>query len=476
VPDYGHELVFGCFLPPVAAAAPEVLALALEADERGLDLVTVQDHPYQPAFLDAWTLLSVIAARTTRVSVMPNVVNLPLRPPAVLARSAASLDLLSGGRVELGLGAGAFWDAIEAMGGPRRTPGESIVALEEAVAIIRALWSPERTPRIEGQHYRLAGAKPGPVPAHPIGIWLGAYRPRMLALIGRVADGWLPTMSYAPPDRLAGMNAAIDESATAAGRSPHDVRRYYNIDASVEPTAVWAEQLAELALGEGVSGFIVTVELGGGAGLVRFAEEVAPAVRELVAAARGGGETAPSAPVIVDPEWDESTRPRVPDQEHPSYGDGTRLVEIHDHLRGELAQVRDLIRQVREGALDVGAARSAINQLTMRQNAWSVGAYCESYCRVVTIHHTLEDRRVFPELRAAEPVLGPVLDRLSSEHEVIHGLLEAVDAALVALVTDPAATGELTRAMDLLGERLTSHLTYEESQLVGPLNRNGMGA
>jgi hemerythrin-like domain-containing protein len=166
----------------------------------------------------------------------------------------------------------------------------------------------------------------------------------------------------------------------------------------------------------------------------------------------------------------------VPDLEHPSYGDGTRLVEIHDHLRGELAQVRDLIRQVREGALDVGAARSAINQLTMRQNAWSVGAYCESYCRVVTIHHTLEDRRVFPELRAAEPVLGPVLDRLSSEHEVIHGLLEAVDASLVALVTDPAATGELSRAVDRLAERLTSHLTYEESQLVGPLNRHGMGA
>src|SRR5664279_5417178 len=135
MPDYGHDLVFGCFLPPVAAAATEVLALAVEAEERGLDLVTVQDHPYQPAFLDAWTLLAVIAARTTRVSVMPNVANLPLRPPAVLARSAASLDLLSGGRVELGLGAGAFWDAIEAMGGPRRTPGESVVALEEAVTI-----------------------------------------------------------------------------------------------------------------------------------------------------------------------------------------------------------------------------------------------------------------------------------------------------------------------------------------------------
>ena len=483
MPDYGHDLTFGCFLPPVAAAAGQVLALAQEADERGLDLVTVQDHPYQPAFLDAWTLLSVIAAHTSRVSVMPNVANLPLRPPAVLARSAASLDLLSGGRVELGLGTGAFWDAIEAMGGPRRTPGEAVEALEEAITIIRALWSDERTPRIEGRHYRLTGAKPGPVPTHPIGIWLGAYQPRMLALTGRAADGWLPSMGYAGPERLAAMNAVIDESATAAGRSPADVRRFYNIDASTDPTAEWAGRLAELALAEGISGFIVTVELGDGAALARFAEEVAPAVRELVAAGRrsaggDGGAAGGAEPsgAVVDPEWDESTRPHLPEQEHPTYGDGTRLVEIHDHLRGELAQVRDLIRQVREGALDVGAARSAINQMTMRQNAWSVGAYCESYCRVVTIHHTLEDRRVFPDLRASEPMLGPVLDRLSSEHEVIHGLLEAVDGSLVAMITDPASMGELTRSVDVLADRLTSHLTYEESQLVGPLNRHGMGA
>src|SRR5690348_5274113 len=184
MPDYGHDLLFGCFLPPTAGHATQVLALADEAESRGLDLITVQDHPYQPAFLDAWTLLSVIAARTTRARVMPNVANLPLRPPAVLARSAASLDVISGGRVELGIGAGAFWDAIEAMGGPRRSPGEAVEALAEAIAVIRALWSGERTPRIEGEHYRLAGAKSGPVPAHPIGIWVGAYGPRMLRLTG----------------------------------------------------------------------------------------------------------------------------------------------------------------------------------------------------------------------------------------------------------------------------------------------------
>jgi alkanesulfonate monooxygenase SsuD/methylene tetrahydromethanopterin reductase-like flavin-dependent oxidoreductase (luciferase family) len=478
MPDYGHELTFGCFLPPVAASAAEVLSLAEQADRIGLDLVTVQDHPYQPSFLDAWTLLSVIAARTTRVSVMPNVANLPLRPPAVLARSAASLDLLSGGRVELGLGTGAYWEGIEAMGGPRRTPGEAVEALEEAVTIIRALWSAERTPRVEGRHYRLAGAKPGPVPAHDIGIWLGAYQPRMLALTGRVADGWLPSMGYAGPERLGPMNAAIDDAALAAGRSPQDVRRYYNITPSGEPSAVWAEQLAGLARQEGISGFIVSVELGGGRAMARFAEEVAPEVRRLVAAERDGREGPPAAAELaeVTPGWDESTRPRLPEQDHPTYGDGTRLVEIHDHLRSELEQVRELIGQVRAGAVDVAAARSTINRMTMRQNAWSVGAYCESYCRVVTIHHTIEDRRVFPDLLAAEPVLGPVLDRLSEEHLVIHDVLEAVDAALVAIVTEPAAMDELEAAVDLLARRLTSHLRYEEEQLVGPLNRHGMGA
>jgi alkanesulfonate monooxygenase SsuD/methylene tetrahydromethanopterin reductase-like flavin-dependent oxidoreductase (luciferase family)/hemerythrin-like domain-containing protein len=477
MPDYGHDLLFGCFLPPTAANAPEILALADEADRRGLDLVTVQDHPYQPAFLDAWTLLSVIAARTATARVMPNVANLPLRLPAMIARSAASLDIISGGRVELGLGAGAFWDAIEAMGGPRRTPGQAVRALEEAVEIIRALWSGERTPRIEGEHYRLSGAKPGPVPVHPIGINLGVYGPRMLGVAGRLADGWLPSSGYATVDKLADMNARIDESATAAGRSPRDVRRLYNIDASDDRSQVWAVRLAELTLTFGVSAFIVTAELGRRSALARFAEEVAPAVRALVAAERSeGGSTDISTGRNIDPQWDESTRPHLPPEDHPSYGDGTALVEIHDHLRSELSQVRDLIDQVANGALDVSAARSAISQMTIQQNAWSVGAYCQSYCRVVTVHHTIEDIRMFPELRAKDERLGPVLDRLATEHGVIHGLLEAVDRALVSLVTEPTALTPLTIAVDRLSERLGSHLSYEEQELVGPLNRHGMGA
>ena len=136
--DYGHELQFGIFVTPNAAQVDAVLELSKLADVLGLDLVTFQDHPYQGRFLDTWTLLSFVAAQTSNVRIAPNVANLPLRPPVVLARSVASLDILSGGRVELGLGAGAFWDAIAAVGGPRLTPGQSVDALAEAIDIIRA--------------------------------------------------------------------------------------------------------------------------------------------------------------------------------------------------------------------------------------------------------------------------------------------------------------------------------------------------
>src|SRR5882724_8462210 len=168
MPDYGHPIRFGSFITPVNSPASAPVRLAVLSEELGFDLVTFQDHPYQPSFLDTWTLLSWVAARTDRVQLSANVLNLPLRQPAVLARSAASLDLLSGGRFELGIGAGGFWDAIEAMGGRRLTPGQSIRALEEAITIIRALWATDERGgvRVDGAYYQVNGTKRGPAPAH----------------------------------------------------------------------------------------------------------------------------------------------------------------------------------------------------------------------------------------------------------------------------------------------------------------------
>src|SRR5688572_3516235 len=121
--NYGHPIEFGTFITPRNDDVDAVVELAVLSEALGYDLVTFQDHPYQPRFLDTWTLLSWVAGRTERIRIAANVLNLPLRPPAVLARSAASLDLLSGGRLEVGLGAGAFWDAIGAMGGRTLEPG-----------------------------------------------------------------------------------------------------------------------------------------------------------------------------------------------------------------------------------------------------------------------------------------------------------------------------------------------------------------
>src|SRR5215212_6507421 len=166
MPDYGHDLNFGTFITPNNQRPDDVVALAQLTEQAGLDLATFQDHPYQPAFLDTWTLMSWVAAQTETLRVAPNVLNLPLRQPAVLARSAASLDLLSGGRFELGLGAGAFWDAIVAMGGARLTPGEAVDGLSEAIDVIRGLWdvTTRRGVRVEGSRYQVVGAKRGPEP------------------------------------------------------------------------------------------------------------------------------------------------------------------------------------------------------------------------------------------------------------------------------------------------------------------------
>jgi hemerythrin-like domain-containing protein len=180
--------------------------------------------------------------------------------------------------------------------------------------------------------------------------------------------------------------------------------------------------------------------------------------------------------------WDETSRPAAPppppDASYTARGRavGSHLIEIHDHLRNELTQIRDLLGQVRSGAASAGQARSAINEMTMRQNDWTLGAYCASYCRIVTGHHTLEDEAIFPYLRASEPGLAPVIDRLADEHKVIHQVLSDVDRALVNLLRNPGDFTGVQQAADVLTDTLLSHLAYEEGQLIEPLARHGFYA
>jgi hemerythrin-like domain-containing protein len=532
--DYGHDLEFGVFISPVAQQPGAVVRLAELAEQAGLDLVSFQDHPYQSRFLDTWTLLAYVAARTREITLAPNVLNVPLRPPAVAARAAASLDLLSGGRLELGLGAGAFWDAIEAMGAPRLSPGESVEALEEAIAVMRAIWDADERGgvRAEGKHYRVRGAARGPVPAHRIELWIGAYKPRMLRLTGRLGDGWLPSVPYLAATDIPAANAAIDEAAAGAGREPAAVRRLLNASGAFSdgspgpldgPASRQVEELARLALEEGIGTFIAAADDPGQ--IEEFAREVAPAVRELVASERREGPAARARPVAVGagggsadgspdgaglgesrivPEapqteydrlgvtptpddgerlvgtpWDESTRPhRRPSDSDVAYTEqgrqvGQHLVDVHDMLRRELSELRDVVEQVREGRLTAGDARAALNEMALRQNDWTLGAFCSRYCRVVTQHHGLEDDSIFPHLRRQDVDLEPVIDRLTEEHLVIHDAIEGVDRALVAHLSDPTDFAPLQQAIDLLTDTLISHLSYEEHELVEPLARLG---
>src|SRR5215207_7044286 len=192
--DHGRPIEFGLSLVPNAAELAEARELAVRADGLGLDLIGIQDHPYQWRFLETWTLMADLLARTRRLRVFPDVANLPLRMPAMIAKQAASLDVLSAGRFELGLGAGSFWEAIGAMGGPVREPREALEALEEAIQITRLFWSGESSITFEGRYYSVRGVKPGPPPAHRIEIWVGALKPRSLRMVGRLADGWVPSL------------------------------------------------------------------------------------------------------------------------------------------------------------------------------------------------------------------------------------------------------------------------------------------
>ena len=299
------------------------------------------------------------------------------------------------------------------------------------------------------------------------------------------------------------------------------MRRLLNIG----PRELEPELLAELALAYGVSAFIVA---GDDPRLLQHGgQEVAPEVRELVEAERLGIDPAPTsataegaaqgrtgeevrendrstrksvltgapegARLDVEPTpdpgtrlsagmpWDESARPSAPEVPDAAYTDRGRqvsrhLVDVHDALRAELAKVRDIVDQVVEGARDIGSARSEINRMSLRQNDWTLGGYCQAYCRIVIQHHTLEDEGIFPHLRRSDPSLAPVVDRLVEEHHVIHEVLEGVDRALVELVANPGDHQRLREAVDLMTDTLLSHFSYEERELLGPLARHGMYA
>jgi alkanesulfonate monooxygenase SsuD/methylene tetrahydromethanopterin reductase-like flavin-dependent oxidoreductase (luciferase family) len=288
---------FGISVTPYAETYPQIVEQILAAERTGFDLVGIQDHPYQRRFLDTFALIADLLARTSRLRFFPDVASLPMRPPTMLAKAAASLDVMSGGRFELGLGAGNFWDAVAGMGGPRREVGERGAALEEAIDIIRAaldVGTERGVVRGAGPFYPVPGYPAGPPPVHRVEIWVGAMAPRALELIGRKADGWIPGGGISRIDEFASLAAHIDDAATAAGRDPRAIRRILNVAGSITdgaigdgpldgPPKLWIEKLSGWAVDLRIDAFVVWPPDAGPGIIEKLAAEVVPAVREATA-------------------------------------------------------------------------------------------------------------------------------------------------------------------------------------------------
>jgi probable F420-dependent oxidoreductase len=285
------ELLFGMNVSPSAHAGDDPVGDAVRAEDLGFDFVSANDHMHGPdPRYEAWTMLSWIAARTSRVRVATRVLGLPYRAPAVVAKMAETFDRLSGGRLILGLGAGASDEEFRALGLAVRPPRDKIDGLDEAIQIIRGLWS-EPAFTFEGRLYRTDEAEVQPKPGRTIPIWLGTFGDRALALTGRLADGWIPSIEYAPPDQIPAMRDRIIAAARAVGRGPDEITCVYNMQIRVDDKAEPERSVVSGSSGavvEQLSGF---VELGfTGFNFIpfgpdkdeqaqRLAHEVIPAVR-----------------------------------------------------------------------------------------------------------------------------------------------------------------------------------------------------
>jgi alkanesulfonate monooxygenase SsuD/methylene tetrahydromethanopterin reductase-like flavin-dependent oxidoreductase (luciferase family) len=289
------RLQFGVSLLPSVQPLSAHLELVHAAESSGLDLIGIQDHPYHPGFLDTFAVIGMLLARTERVRFFPDVANLPLRPPAVLAKMAASLDLFSGGRFELGLGAGGYWQAISTLGVARLTAREALQAAGESIGVIRAMWANTCGVELSGHHYSLQQANTGPAPAHTVGIWLGAHSPGMFEVTGRLADGWAaPIPSYLPYERSSPAQQQIDTAARHAGRHPSSIRRIAQVVGTIAPdpqsdwvptgadplrgvAAQWAEEIRYLSNELRFDTFIFWPEQASIEQIDRFARDVVSA-------------------------------------------------------------------------------------------------------------------------------------------------------------------------------------------------------
>jgi alkanesulfonate monooxygenase SsuD/methylene tetrahydromethanopterin reductase-like flavin-dependent oxidoreductase (luciferase family) len=295
-------LIFGLNVPASAGPGDDPAGLAQAAERLGFDFVSTADHPCggDPSYETA-TMLTWIAARTSRIKVASRVMAVPFRRPAMVAKLAASLDQLSGGRFILGLGAGYVDEEIAALGGPALSPAEKIDGLAEAIQIIRGAWTQSGYTQ-QGRQYSVRDLEMEPKPSRPVPIWLGAFGPRALAVTGRLADGWIPSLGYMPIEEIPAMRRRIDTAAEAAGRDPAHIRSILNLPIRLDPTAgpqpdlitgsakQVTAQLQDLASQYGFTGFSFLIQ--NPDDLEPVAEEVIPLLRPKIHLRRAAGSTA----------------------------------------------------------------------------------------------------------------------------------------------------------------------------------------
>ena len=296
-----HEVLFGLGLETDVDQVSEILEHARVADDAGLDLVSLTDHPYFPQRNDAYATLGFVLGATTRISAAAIMTNLVSRPAPMLARTVMGLSSISGNRFILGIGAGGLWEEIVALGVPRLSPGERVRALEEAIVVVRALSGGGDPVTFHGEFYQVTELSPSAVPTPP--IWIGALGPKGLAVTGRNADGWIPGhLADWRSTLVAESRPIIDEAAASVGRDPSAVATVYNVSGRVtrdpQPTtrddegrwigggvAQWVEELTFAVLEHRAAAFIYLVRPGdiiSDTTLSLWAHEVVPAVREAI--------------------------------------------------------------------------------------------------------------------------------------------------------------------------------------------------
>ena len=228
-----HELRFGiAFVPDVHW--DEFVRRFLYIEELGFDIAGLGDHfahfwfPSQPWF-EAWALLSALATQTSEIRIGPLVTSFTWRNPAFLAKQALTVDHISHGRLELGLGAGVRWDKnCEMTGIPNWNPGQRVARLCEYVVIIDQLLRNEVT-SYDGRYYKVKDAvmSPRPVQKPRPPITIAAHKPRMLKLAARYADTWTNVGSAESLEEIRCRNGLVDKYCTEIGRDPRTLRRSY---------------------------------------------------------------------------------------------------------------------------------------------------------------------------------------------------------------------------------------------------------